>query len=148
MRASLNKKYIKNSTKLKQIARLHRLSGQSLCAAEDEASQQRCVHALGAAISGDSGAFMKDVASTVAFTRHLIGMQNLSTFNHVATLLGKAAASGLDAKCLKQAGFGPKELEVVGFRLWDIIEAGCIATDCSIVSCAYACCCIIVLSFC
>ncbi len=117
-------------------------------AAEDEASQQRCVHALGAAISGDSGAFMKDVASTVAFTRHLIGMQNLSTFNHVAALLGKAAASGLDAKCLKQAGFGPKELEVVGFRLWDIIEAGCIATDCSIVSCAYACCCIIVLSFC
>jgi hypothetical protein len=32
MRASLNKKNMKNSMKLKQIARLHRLSGQSLCA--------------------------------------------------------------------------------------------------------------------
>ena len=110
-------------------------------AAEDEASRQRCVRALGAAIAGDSGAFMKDVASTAAFTPHLIGMKNLSTFNHVSVLLGKPAASGLDAKSLKQAGFGPKELEAVGFRLWDIIDAGCITTDYSIVSCARACCC-------
>jgi hypothetical protein len=31
MRASLNKKYIKNSTKLKQIARLHRLLVMNQC---------------------------------------------------------------------------------------------------------------------
>lgn len=110
-------------------------------AAEDESSRQRCVRALGAAIAGDTGALMKDVASTAAFTPHLIGMKNLSTFNHVSVLLGKPAASGLDAKSLKHSGFGPKELEALGFRLWDIVDAGCIATDYSIVSCARACCC-------
>ena len=112
-----------------------------ILAAEDEASQQRRVRALGAAISGDSGAFMKDAALTAAFTPHLIGMKNLSSFNHVSVLLGKPVASGLVAKSLKQTGFGPKELEAVGFRLWDIIDAGCITTDYSIVSCARACCC-------
>ncbi len=132
----------------KYVFSIHLVSGDSVdLAAEDEASRQRCVRVLGAAISGDSGAFMKDVASTVAFTRHLIGMKSLSTFNHVAALAGKPAASGLDAKSLKHAGFGPKELEAVGFRLWDIIDAGCIATDCSIVSCAHARCCPTALSF-
>jgi hypothetical protein len=110
-------------------------------AAEDEASRQCCVRALGAAINGASDAFMKDVASTAAFTPHLIGMKNLSIFNHVAVLLGKPAASGLDAKSLKQAGFGPKELEAMGFRRWDIIDTGYIATDYTIVSCALACSC-------
>ena len=116
-------------------------------AAEDEASRQRCVRALGAAIAGDSGAFMKDVASTAAFTPHLIGMKNLSTFNHVSVLLGKPVASGLVAKSLKQTGFGPKELEAVGFRLWDVIDTGCIATGYSIVRCVHACCCPTALFF-
>ena len=101
-------------------------------AAEDEVSRQRCVGALRAAIYGDTGAFINDIASAVAFTPHLIGMRNLSTFNNVASLLGRPAASGLDAKSLKQAGLGPKELDAVGFQLWDIIDAGCAATDYSI----------------
>jgi hypothetical protein len=52
---------------------------------------------------------------------------NLSTFNHVAVLFNRAklkpVASGLDAKSLNQTGFGSKELEAVGFRLWDVIDA-------------------------
>ncbi len=110
-------------------------------AAEGEDARHRCVHALRAAISGEIGAFMKDVASTVAVTPHLVGMKNLSTFNNVAVLLGRPAASGLDVKSLKQVGFGGKELEAVGFSLWDTIGAGCIATEYSIVSFSNARCC-------
>ncbi len=103
-----------------------------ILAAEDEVSRQRCVGALRAAIYGDTGAFTNDIASAVAITPLLIGMRNLSAFNNVAVLLGRPTASGLDVNSLKQAGLGPKQLETVGFQLWDIIDAGCTATEYSI----------------
>jgi hypothetical protein len=105
-------------------------------AADDDASRQRCLRVLRAAIDGDTSAFKKDVASVVAITPHLIAMNNLSVFNCVAALLGRPSASGLDAKSLRQAGFGAKELDAVGFCVWDVINAGIAVTEYSIVSAA------------
>ena len=76
-------------------------------------------------------------------TRDLIGMQSLPAVNAVLAALGKAAAKGLDAKSLKdagfdlsslvRAGFDAAALKGLGFSIRDITFAGCM-TDCCVVS--------------
>ncbi len=96
-------------------------------AAADDATRQRCVRALQAA-SADSFSFsLQGIACAVALTRDLIGMQSLPAVNAVLAALGKAAAKGLDAKSLKEAGFDSKE-----FSIRDIAFAGMESEFCTV----------------
>jgi hypothetical protein len=93
-----------------------------LAAANDD-QRQRCMRVIQAA-SADSVSFtLQGIATTVALTRDLIGMQSLPAVNAVLAALGKAAAKGLDAKSLKQAGLTWGELEYLGYDL-AALEAG------------------------
>ena len=74
-------------------------------AAADDATRQRCVRVIQAASAGGGCSSLQDIASAVALTRDLIGMQSLPAVNAVLAALGKAAAKGVDAKSLKGAGF-------------------------------------------
>ena len=91
-------------------------SQKDVClAAADDTTRQRCVRALQAASAGSFSSSIKDIASAVAVTRDLIGMQSLPAVNAVLASLGKAAAKGLDAKSLKEAGLDAMELYGAGF---------------------------------
>ena len=74
-------------------------------AAADDVTRQRCVCAIQAASAGGGCSSLQDIASSVAVTRDLIGMQSLPAVNAVLAALGKAAAKGLDTNSLKDAGF-------------------------------------------
>ena len=93
-------------------------------AAADDATRQRCVRALQAASAGSFSSSLQGIACAVAVTRDLIGMQSLPAVNAVLAALGKAAAKGLDAKSLNEAGFDAKELKGAGFSIRDITFAG------------------------
>ena len=73
--------------------------------AADDVTRQRCVRAIQAASAGGGCSSLQDIASAVALTRDLIKMQSLPAVNAVLAALGKAAAKGLDAKSLNDAGF-------------------------------------------
>ena len=75
--------------------------------------RQRCVRAIQAAIAGGCRCSLQDIASVVALSCDLIDMQSLSAVNAVLAALGKAAAKGLDAKSMKDAGFD--EALLIGF---------------------------------
>ena len=72
-------------------------------AAADDVTRQRCMRIIQAASAGASP--LQDMASAVALTRDLFGMQNLSAVNAVLAALGRAAVKGLDVTSLKAAGF-------------------------------------------
>ena len=111
-------------------------------AAADDVTRQRCVRAIQAASAGGGCSSLQDIASSVAVTRDLIGMQSLSAVNAVLAALGKAAAKGLDANSLKdvgfdlsslvRAGFDAASLKGAGFSIRDITFAGCM-TECCVV---------------
>ncbi len=92
-------------------------------AAADDATRQRCVHALQAASAGSLSSSLQGIASAVALTHDLSGM-SLSAVNAVLAALGKAANKGLDAKSLKEAGFDVKVLKAAGFDL-TALQAAC-----------------------
>ena len=101
------------------------------------------MRAIQAASAGSFSSSLQDIASAVALTRDLIGMQSLPAVNAVLAALGKAAAQGLDANRLKdvgfdlsslvRAGFDAAELKGAGFSIGDITFAGC-KTECCVVS--------------
>jgi hypothetical protein len=111
-------------------------------AAADDVTRQRCVRAIQAASAGGGCSSLQDIASAVALTRDLIGMQSLPAVNAVLAALGKAAAKGLDANSLKdagfdcsslaRAGFDAAALKGLGFSTRDITFAGFI-TECCVV---------------
>ena len=110
--------------------------------AADDVTRQRCVRAIQAASAGGGCSSLQDIASAVALSRDLIGMQSLSAVNAVLAALGKAAAKGLDANSLKdagfdcsslvRAGFDAAALKGLGFSTRDITFAGCM-TECCVV---------------
>ena len=73
-------------------------------AAADDVTRQHCMRVIQAASAG-GGSSLKDIAAAVALTCDLFWMQSLPAVNAVLAALGKAAAKGLDAKSLKDAGF-------------------------------------------
>ena len=91
--------------------------------AADDVTRQRCVRAIQAASAGVSS--LQDIASAVALSRDLIGMQSLPAVNAVLAALGKAAAKGLDVNSLKDAGFDCSSLVRAGFVLSSLVRAGC-----------------------
>ena len=93
-------------------------------AAADDVTRQRCVRAIQAASAGGGCSSLQDIASSVALTRDLIGMQSLPAVNAVLAALGKAAAKGLDANSLKGAGFDCSSLVKAGFDLSSLVKAG------------------------
>jgi len=93
-------------------------------AAADDATRQRCVRALQAASAGSFSSSLQGIASAVALTCDMIGMQSLPAVNAVLAALGKAAAKGLDAKSLKEAGLNVKELKGAGFDSTALKAAG------------------------
>jgi hypothetical protein len=74
-------------------------------AAADDVTRQRCVRAIQAASACGSCSSLQDIASVVALTPDLFWMQSLPAVNAVLAALGNAAAKGLDAKSLNDAGF-------------------------------------------
>ena len=74
-------------------------------AAADDVTRQRCLRAIQAASAGGGSSSLQDIASAVAVTRDLIGMQSLPAVNAVLAALGKAATKGLDANSLLDASF-------------------------------------------
>ena len=93
-------------------------------AAADDVTRQRCVRAIQAASAGSFSSSLQDIASAVALTRDLIGMQSLPAVNAVLAALGKAAAKGLDANSLKDAGFDLSSLVKAGFDAAALKGAG------------------------
>ena len=93
-------------------------------AAADDVTRQRCVRAIQAASAGGGCSSLQDIASSVAVTRDLIGMQSLPAVNAVLAALGKAAAKGLDANSLKGAGFDASSLVKAGFDAAALKKAG------------------------
>ena len=91
-------------------------------AAADDVTRQRCVRAIQAASAGGGCSSLQDIASSVALSRDLIGMQSLPAVNAVLAALGKAAAKGLDA--MKDLGFDAQELKAAGFDLASLKGAG------------------------
>ena len=98
-------------------------------AAADDVTRQRCVRAIQAASAGSGCSSLQDIASSVAVTRDLIGMQSLPAVNAVLAALGKAAAKGLDANSLKDVGFDLSSLVRAGFDLSSLVKAGCDAAS-------------------
>ena len=98
-------------------------------AAADDVTRQRCVRAIQAASAGGGCSSLQDIASSVAVTRDLIGMQSLPAVNAVLAALGKAAAKGLDANSLKDVGFDLSSLVRAGFDLSSLVKAGCDAAS-------------------
>ena len=108
-------------------------------AAADDVTRQRCVRAIQAASAGGGCSSLQDIASSVALSRDLIGMQSLPAVNAVLAALGKAAAKGLDANSLKdvgfdlsslvRAGFDAAALKKAGFDLSSLVKAGCDAAS-------------------
>jgi hypothetical protein len=101
---------------------------QVCLAAADDVTRQRCVHAIQAASAGGCCSSLQDIASSVALTHDLIGMQSLPALNAVLAALGKAAAKGLDANSLKRVGFDCSSLVRAGFDAAALKGAG---FDCS-----------------
>ena len=97
-------------------------------AAADDVTRQRCVRAIQAASAGGGCSSLQDIASAVALTRDLIKMQSLPAVNAVLAALGKAAAKGLDANSLKDAGLDLSSLVKAGFDAAALKGAG---FDCS-----------------
>ena len=93
-------------------------------AAADDVTRQRCVRAIQAASAGGGCSSLQDIASSVALSRDLIGMQSLPAVNAVLAALGKAAAKGLDANSLKGAGFDASSLVKAGFDAAALKKAG------------------------
>ena len=93
-------------------------------AAADDVTRQRCVRAIQAASAGGGCSSLQDIASSVALSRDLIGMQSLPAVNAVLAALGKAAAKGLDANSLKDAGCDSSFLLNAGFDLSSLVKAG------------------------
>ena len=98
-------------------------------AAADDVTRQRCVRAIQAASAGGGCSSLQDIASSVALSRDLIGMQSLPAVNAVLAALGKAAAKGLDANSLKDVGFDLSSLVRAGFDLSSLVKAGCDAAS-------------------
>ena len=86
-------------------------------AAADDATRQRCVRIIQAASASVSSS-LQGIACAVALTRDLIDMQSLPAVNAVLAALGKAAAKGLDAKSLKEAGVDSPELQAAAEAQW------------------------------
>ena len=101
-------------------------------AAADDVTRQRCVRAIQAASAGGGCSSLQDIASSVALSRDLIGMQSLPAVNAVLAALGKAAAKGVDLNSLVKAGFDAASLKGAGFSIRDITFAGCM-TECCVV---------------
>ena len=97
-------------------------------AAADDVTRQRCVRAIQAASAGGGCSSLQDIASSVALTHDLIGMQSLPAVNAVLAALGKAAAKGLDVNSLKGVGFNCRSLVRAGFDAAAFKGAG---FDCS-----------------
>ena len=94
------------------------------------------MRALQAASAGGGFSSLKKIASAVALTRDLIGMQSLPAVNAVLAALGEKASSlkdaGVDCSSLVRAGFIEAALKEAGFSIGDITFAGCM-TDCCVV---------------
>ena len=115
-------------------------------AAADDVTRQRCVRAIQAASAGGGCSSLQDIASSVAVTRDLIGMQSLPAVNAVLAALGKDEAAlkkagfdlaslkgaGFDCSSLVKAGFDAASLKGAGFSIRDITFAGCM-TECCVV---------------
>ena len=102
-----------------------------LLAAADDVTRQRCVCAIQAASAGSFSSSLQDIASAVALTRDLIGMQSLLAVNAVLAALGKAAAKGVDLNSLVKAGLDAASLKGAGFSTGKIIHE--CKNECSVV---------------
>jgi hypothetical protein len=91
---------------------------QVCLAAADDVMRQRCVRIIQAASAGGGCSSLQDIASSVALTRDLIGMQSLPAVNAVL------AALGTDEAALKKAGFDAASLKGAGFDLRSLVKAG------------------------
>ena len=98
-------------------------------AAADDVTRQRCVRAIQAASAGGGCSSLQDIASSVALSRDLIGMQSLPAVNAVLAALGKAAAKGVDLNSLVKAGFDAAALKKAGFDCNSLVKAGCDAAS-------------------
>ena len=96
-------------------------------AAADDVTRQRCVRAIQAASAGGGCSSLQDIASSVAVSRDLIGMQSLPAVNAVLAALGKDEAAlkkaGFDLASLKGAGFDCSSLVKAGFDLSSLVKA-------------------------
>jgi hypothetical protein len=95
------------------VTRLLQVPKGVVLAAADDVTRQRCVRAIQVASAGSGCSSLQDIASAVALTPDLFWMQSLPAVNAVMAALDKAAAKGLDAKSLKDAGFD--EAVLIGF---------------------------------
>jgi hypothetical protein len=103
-------------------------------AAEDDVTRQRCMRIIQAASAGASSP-LQDIASAVALTRDLAGMQNLSAVNAVLAALGRAAVKGLDVTSLKAAGFDAAACAAAGGSWTDVKTAGFTAAEAKAAGC-------------
>ena len=87
-------------------------------AAADDVTRQRCVRAIQAASAGGGVSSLQDIASSLALTLDLIGIQSLPAVNAVLAALGK------DEAALKKAGFDLASLKGAGFDCSSLVRAG------------------------
>ena len=107
-------------------------------AAADDVTRQRCMRIIQAASAGASSP-LQDMASAVALTRDLAGMQNLSAVNAVLAALGRAAVKGLDVTSLKAAGFDAAACAAAGCSWADVKTAGFTAAEAKAAGCDITC---------
>ena len=114
-----------------------------MLAAEDEVTRQRCMRIIEA--SGMDVSPLQDIASAVALTRDLLGMNCLSAIKAVLTALGIPMSDpslnsvGLDLPSLKAAGFDVAAfvsckydwatIRRAGFSAAEVKAAGCNAAS-------------------
>ncbi len=109
-----------------------------MLAAADDVTRQRCMRIIQAASAGASSP-LQDMASAVALTRDLAGMQNLSAVNAVLSALGRAAVKGLDVTSLKAAGFDAAACAAAGCSWTDVKTAGFTAAEAKAAGCDITC---------